>query len=136
MQHIEYLSVEELTEIPGIGEITAKAIYDYFNTPAKRETYDWLKTAGVNLRSDIYGPDGPKQAHTNGITLVITGTLPGISRNDAKAYAESRGYTVAGSVSKKTDYLIAGENAGGKLAKAESLGVKVITWDQFISKNN
>ena len=48
--------------------VSPKAIYDYFNPPAKRETYDWLKTAGVNLRSDIYEPDGPKQAHTNGMT--------------------------------------------------------------------
>ena len=124
---IASLSVEELLAFDGIGETTAIAIRNYFSNPDNRTVIGQLHRLGVNIVSRSYGvsENGP----LTGMTFVITGTLPNMSRDEAKKLIEDNGGKVSGSVSKKTTYLLAGEAAGSKLTKAQSLGVTVISED-------
>lgn len=117
-------SEEELDAIDGIGAKTASGIVAFFAEPRNRAAVDALFELGMKPRA----PERPAagEAVFAGKTFVITGTLPTLKRDEAKELIESKGGKAAGSVSKKTDYLVAGEEAGSKLAKAESLGVKVI----------
>lgn len=117
---------EELMRLDGIGEISANAIQDAWTNPKFRERVDMLAKHGVNMTS-LRTVQAPKGTILNGLTFVITGTLPNMTREDAKALIENNGGKVSGSVSKKTNYLLAGEAAGGKLAKAKDLGVKIIS---------
>ena len=124
IEKIADASVEEMVEVDDIGEITAKCIYTYFHEPANREILHRLKEYGVNtvkeqqsLASDAF----------LGKTFVITGTLPTMSRKEAQSFIEENGGKVTGSVSKKTDYLLAGEAAGSKLDKANALGIPVLS---------
>lgn len=117
--------VERLVEIDGIGEKTAQGIVSFFEIRSNAENLDRLFELGMDpLAPEI--PSG-EAAIFDGMTFVITGTLPTLKRDEAKALIESRGGKVAGSVSKKTTYLLAGESAGSKLAKAEKLGVEVLS---------
>jgi DNA ligase (NAD+) len=114
----------ELMAIDGIGEIVAEAIVDFFAEEHNREAVERLKAAGVD-------PQPLEKQETNspvaGKTVVFTGTLETMTRPEAKARAESLGAKVAGSVSKKTDYVVAGAEAGSKLKAAAELGVKVLS---------
>ena len=125
IHEIENLSVQELISHDGIGETTAEAIRSFFDGEENRQMVRELEELGVNMVSTTYGEDngGP----LSGMTFVITGTLPGMSREEAKALIERNGGKVSGSVSKKTTYLLAGEAAGSKLTKAQSLGVPVLS---------
>lgn len=116
--------VAELMSINGIGSTSAQAIYDYFHGSGL-ETLQRMKKIGINTVSAEYGK-GAIEGPLTGLTFVITGTLPNMSRNDAKALIEANGGKCSGSVSKKTSYLLAGEDAGSKLEKATTLGVPVI----------
>ena len=120
-------SEEELEQVEDVGSITAKAVRAYFASQQNRQILDRLKTAGVRtaLNEDESAGEG-RQGGLSGLTFVITGTLPGMDRKEAAALIEKNGGKVTGSVSKKTDYLLAGESAGSKLAKAQSLGIPVI----------
>jgi DNA ligase (NAD+) len=114
----------ELLDVPDVGPVLAEAIHDFFAEPHNREVIVALQQAGVHWKE---GP--PRRAASGpltGRTFVLTGTLPTLSRDDAKAMLEAAGATVAGSVSKKTDYVVAGADAGSKLAKAQTLGVAII----------
>ena len=125
-------SEEELVLVDDVGEITAKAIRTYFSSEQNREILRRLKEEGVNT---LLKEDGAAQAETQkfaGLTFVITGTLPTMDRKAAAALVEQLGGKVSGSVSKKTSYLLTGEAAGSKLAKAESLGVPVIDEAEFL----
>ena len=102
---------------------TANAIWTYFRTPESVEKYNELRALGVNTVSQSYGKSG---GVLSGMTSVITGTLPNMGREEAKALIEANGGKCSGSVSKKTSYVLAGEAAGSKLTKAQSLGVPVI----------
>ena len=130
---LELLTEEELEKIEGIGGITARtfcsALRDYDNMLMIRD----LDRLGVNLKSKSYGktPFDESGAYLLGLTFVITGTLPTMKREEAAALIEAAGGKVAGSVSKKTDYLICGENAGSKLDKAKALGTKIINEEEF-----
>lgn len=121
---------DELCSLDGVGTVTADAILDFWKDPEMRTRYGALKAAGVNVES-------PAAASGNGAltgkTFVITGTLPGMSREEAKKLIEDNGGKVSGSVSKKTAYLLAGDAAGGKLAKAKDLGVEVISEDSLMA---
>jgi DNA ligase (NAD+) len=110
-------------EMPGVGPVIAESISAFFNEPRNQTLLDALKAAGVNqTEPNAADADGPLA----GKTYVLTGSLPTLSRSQAAALIEEAGGRVAGSVSKKTDAVIAGEDAGSKLEKAKSLGVEVI----------
>ena len=115
-------SVEELCAIPDFGEITALCVVNYFSHEQNRALCRRLTEAGLVTKSTA-APTGDRYA---GKTFVLTGTLPTMSRDEASALIKAQGGKVSGSVSKKTDYVVAGEAAGSKLTKANELGVTVI----------
>jgi DNA ligase (NAD+) len=118
-------AMEQLLEVNDVGPVVAEAIHNFFSEPHNRLVIDQLRAAGVTWPE---GPPAPRtpQGALAGMTVVLTGTLPSLSREDAKAMLEAAGAKVAGSVSKKTNYVVAGADAGSKLAKAEELGIDVI----------
>jgi DNA ligase (NAD+) len=117
-------SVEQLLEVPDVGPIVAEAVHTFFQQPHNREVIEQLRACGVTWPE---GDPAPRAAlPLAGKTFVLTGTLPTLSRDDAKERLEAAGAKVAGSVSKKTDYVVAGEEAGSKLAKAQELGIAVL----------
>ncbi len=120
-------TVDEITEIEGYGEVMAQSVVSYFERQESRDIIEKLKNAGVMLYEEV------KETTDlfKGKTFVLTGTLPTYSRNEAKAIIEENGGKVSSSVSAKTDYVLAGEDAGSKLTKANSLGVTVISEDEF-----
>ena len=123
-------TVEELDAIHEIGLTVAVSVFNFFQNPRSREVIERLKASGV--KTEI---DGDSAANFNenfaGKTFVLTGKLDGFSRDEAASLIEERGGRVSSSVSKKTDYVVAGSDAGSKLTKAESLGVKVLSEDKF-----
>lgn len=131
MTAIQSATQEKLEQIEGIGPKIAENIYLFFQNPAKQQIIDRLTEAGLNteaLPEEIPSTDNTQVANK---TFVITGTLPTYSRSEAKALLEKAGAKVSGSVSSKTDYLLAGEAAGSKRAKAESLGVTIISEEEL-----
>jgi DNA ligase (NAD+) len=125
-------SVAELTAVFGIGQVVAEGIRRFFDDEHTRDTLDHLVDAGVTAEAPQPGaPAEPAEGPLSGKTLVVTGTLVGYSRQEAEAAIRAAGGHPAGSVSKGTDYLVAGDKAGSKLAKAESLGVPVLDEDGF-----
>ena len=121
-------TLEELTEIEGIGAVLAESIKDYFSNETTIKMINDLKELGVNTISLTEKFDN----RFEGKTFVITGTLEGYSRNEMTELIEKHSGKVSGSVSKKTDYLLAGEDGGSKLTKAQSLGVKIITLQEIL----
>ncbi len=119
--------IEELTKIPDIGAITAEFILDWFKNPQSQDLIGRLREAGVSFESK----EEKKDARFAGLTFVLTGSLSKYTRDEASAIIESYGGKSSGSVSKKTSYVLAGENAGSKLQKAETLGIKIISEDEF-----
>jgi DNA ligase (NAD+) len=119
-------SVEQLLEVEDVGPVVAASIHTFFGQPHNREVVEQLRAAGVTWQEhDGRAADtGPKPLA--GKTLVLTGTLPTLSRDEAKALIEGAGGKVSGSVSKKTDWVVAGAEAGSKLDKARELGVAVV----------
>ena len=121
-------TVEELCEIEDFGEITAESVYDFFSHPQNRELCRKLTEAG--LETDV--KKQVKSVKFEGMTFVLTGTLPTMTRDEAKAIIEENGGKTSGSVSKKTSVVLAGEEAGSKLTKAQALGVKIIDEEEFL----
>lgn len=122
-------SMEQLVEVNDIGEISAKAIYQYFHDAKSKELLERMQKHGVNMvRLQAAGSDDVLANHT----FVITGTLPTMGRKEAAELIELHGGKVSSSVSKKTNYLLAGENAGSKLDKANALGVTVLTEEELL----
>jgi DNA ligase (NAD+) len=118
---------ERFTEVPGIGPTVAAALGRWFADPATRDVLLELVEVGIVperpiVRESSAGGIGP----LDGLTLVVTGTLEGFSRPEAEEAIRAAGGKPAGSVSKKTDYLVAGESAGSKLVKAQELGVPIL----------
>ncbi len=120
---------EELCEINEVGNIMAESIVKFFDNQQARDLIEKLKAVGVNMESDYEENEDNRFA---GMTFVLTGTLPTMSRNEASEIIESFGGKVSGSVSKKTTYVLAGEEAGSKLDKALELGINVIDENQFL----
>ena len=118
-------SVEQLLEVPDVGPIVAASIHTFFAQPHNREVVEQLLAAGVAPKESA-GEADDRPRPLLGKTLVLTGTLPTLSRDAAQALIEEAGGKVSGSVSKKTSYVIAGEEAGSKLEKARALGVAVL----------
>ncbi len=119
-------SPEQLLEVPDVGPVVAQSIHQFFAQPHHREVVAQLRAAGVQWQEGDGTADSGAPRPLLGKTLVLTGTLPTLSRDDAKALIEAAGGKVAGSVSKKTSFVVAGEEAGGKLDKARELGVVVL----------
>lgn len=118
---------EELTQIDDIGAITSKFIVEWFSLPQSRHLINRLREAGVSFESR----EEIKDSRFAGLTFVLTGTLSTYTRDEASAIIEGFGGKTSSSVSKKTSYVLAGENAGSKLTKAESLGIPVIDEREF-----
>ena len=127
MDALQNASVEDISKIEGFGGIMAQSVAQYFAMPQTAELIEKLTALGLNMKSlkeiesDIF----------KGKTFVLTGTLPTYTRNEAAAIIEKFGGKVSSSVSKKTDYVLAGEEAGSKLKKANDLGVMVIDEAKF-----
>ena len=121
--------VESIQQVRDIGSIGSQAIYEYFRDDVNRDILRRLKEYGVNMELQDTGIVDDVLA---GKTVVVTGTLPTLSRNDAKNLIEAHGGKAAGSVSKKTDYVLAGEAAGSKLVKAQELGITIIDEAEFL----
>ena len=120
-------TVEELTEINDVGAVTAQCIVEYLAQPQAQDLIRQLREAGVNMKSTTELVD----QRFSGMTFVLTGTLTQFDRKMAEDLIEKRGGKAAGSVSKKTTYVVAGEAAGSKLQKAEELGIPVLTEEEF-----
>lgn len=118
-------TVEQLTATEDIGEVIAQSVRGWFDNPRNRELIERLRRASLNFASNTYAPQTTSSAIA-GKTFVLTGTLPTLKREEATARIEAFGGKVTSSVSKKTDYVVAGTDAGSKLAKAQELGVTVI----------
>jgi DNA ligase (NAD+) len=116
---------DELQQVNEVGPRVAEAITEYFSEPRNRELVERLRKAGLQFR----GQKKQRGTKLAGKTFVLTGTLPNLSREDAKKLIENEGGKVSGSVSKKTDYVVAGADAGSKLDKARDLKIAVIDED-------
>ena len=125
---LQHASLEDLTAVPDIGETTAQNILDYFASPQSQDLIDRLRVAGVNFMSTNQVTD----TRFAGKTFVLTGALSLFTREEATEKIESFGGKAASSVSKKTTYVVAGENAGSKLRKAQELGVPVLSEQEFL----
>ena len=121
-------SEEELTAVPDVGAITAKSIRDWFSSPQSRDLIERLRAAGVNFTAQQQVTD----RRFAGLTFVLTGALSLFTREEATEKIEQCGGKAASSVSKKTSYVVAGENAGSKLKKANELGVPVLSEQEFL----
>lgn len=121
---------EEIKQVADIGEISAKLVYEFFHDEENIALLNKLKEANVNMAEEKTEKTSDK---FQGLTFVLTGTLEAMGRSEASEIIQSLGGKASGSVSKKTSYVIAGANAGSKLTKAESLGVKIITEQEFLA---
>lgn len=124
MEHLKEASVQQLTEVHDIGEVSAQCIRSFFADEKNRKMLERLKQYGVNMKAE---ETETIESALTGKTVVITGTLPTLGRKEAAELVEKYGGKASGSVSKKTDYVLAGENAGSKLTKAKELGVPVLS---------
>lgn len=122
-QNLRRASLEDLVQVEDIGEVVAENILDYFQDKNISSAIDRLLSKGIKIRE---GDFSNKSSDLEGLTFVITGTIEGYKRDDLKILLEDKGAKAAGSVSKNTDYLLAGEKAGSKRDKAEELGIKIL----------
>ena len=124
---LETATLEELTAIDDIGEITAYSLLEWMSSPQSRHLISRLREAGVNMTATDRGDD----QRFAGMIFVLTGALERFTRDEATELIEARGGKAASSVSKKTTYVVAGESAGSKLRKAQELGIQILTEDDF-----
>jgi DNA ligase (NAD+) len=130
LESLSMATLEELQEIEGVGPNIARAIVDWFNRPANRNLLQKFKSVEVWPQGEIKSGSDEAQI-LKGLTFVVTGSLINFSRDEIKALILDYGGKVGSSVSRNTDYLILGENAGSKLEKAQQLGVKIINEHDF-----
>ena len=123
LENLAKANSEEIAQIDGLGQVISKSLVTYFDSQGAQELLAELKEAGVNLT--YLGQVAREDAALSGLTVVLTGKLERLKRSEAKAKLESLGANVAGSVSKKTNLVVAGSDAGSKLAKAQELGIEV-----------
>lgn len=135
LDDLRHASLEQLTNIPDVGPVIAKSLFLWCNDGRNKELIRRLRKAELNFQSALFHPAaaaGPLAGHT----LVLAGTLPNLTRDQASARIEAAGGRVSGSVSKKTSYVIAGDQAGSKLDKARKLGVKIIDEAELLRISN
>ncbi len=121
-------SLEELERVNEVGPRVSQAIREFFDEPRNRDLVERLRAAGLTFTAE----KKKRSTQLEGLTFVLTGTLPNLSREDAKSKIEAAGGRVSGSVSKKTNYVVAGEEAGSKLDKAQSLSVPILDEDGLL----
>lgn len=126
-------SEEDMVAVNDIGPISAHCVYEYFRQTHNQQVVQKLKAAGVNMEQEIVTAS-KEGLPLSGQTVVITGTLPDMSREEAAQLIQANGGKVTGSVSKKTTFLLAGENAGSKQTKAETLGIPILTLEELQTK--
>lgn len=131
LEALQKASPGQLMEIDGMGEVSSASVADFFGAPSNRDMILRLKLAGVAPRPVAVKPRAALPLA--GLTFVLTGTLSGVSREEAQEKIEGLGGKTSGSVSKKTSFVLAGSDAGSKLAKAEDLGVAVLDWDGLLA---
>jgi DNA ligase (NAD+) len=129
MDRIISAGLDELQQAEEVGPKVAESIFQFFREPRNRDLVDRLRAAGLQFE---YQSTRPKGGPLKGLTFVLTGTLPTLSRDDAKKLIETAGGKVASAVSAKTSYVVAGEDAGSKLDKAGTLGIRVIGEEQLL----
>jgi DNA ligase (NAD+) len=122
-------SAEQLQQAEEVGPKVAEEVAAFFSERRNLELIERLRAAGLHF---TYQSTRPKSGPLHGLTFVLTGTLPTLSREDAKRMIEAAGGKVSGSVSRKTKFVVAGEDAGSKLDKAKELGVPIIAEDQLV----
>ena len=130
LQKVREATLEELIAIPDVGDIVAQSVLEFFSYPENHEMIERLLAAGVHPAEAEKKDEGV----FTGMSIVVTGTLPTLSRNDAEERIRQNGGTAASSVSKKTAFVVAGEKAGSKLTKAESLGIEIIDEAEFLRR--
>ena len=133
LDHIAHAGAEDLQRAEEVGPKVAESVYQFFREPRNQELVERLREAGLKFEYEVKRKKG---GPLHGLTFVLTGTLPNLTREDAKRLIESTGGKVSGSVSRKTNYVVAGEDAGSKLDKARSLGVEVIGEQGLIDLTN
>jgi len=119
-------SLEELQEVEDVGPRVGQAVIDFFQEPKNQQLLADLRQAGLRFAEEKIAPSAAVQTQLSGKTFVLTGTLPALTRDEAAALIQQFGGKVVGSISKKTDYVVAGEKAGSKLKKAQFLGLAVL----------
>jgi DNA ligase (NAD+) len=124
-------SLEELQRAPEVGPVLAESVRAFADEPRNRALIAKLSAAGVNTVTTLPEPTQAKAGPLAGKTFVLTGTLSAMTREDATSVLEQLGAKVSGSVSRKTDYVVAGDEAGSKLEKARQLGIEVLNEDGF-----
>ena len=130
LQPLLEASEAALLQVPDVGPVVARSVRQFLDEAHNREVIAALLRAGVSWpRSE----PAPRRAAGATKTFVLTGTLSGMSRDEARAAIEAKGHKVAGSVSKKTDYVVAGEDAGSKLDKARALGIRILEEKEFMA---
>lgn len=134
LRELEKASYEELVAINDVGDITAKSIVDFFALVENHNILERLELAGVNFLS--MANELSENQIFSGLTFVITGTLPTLGRTDMEELVKKHGGKVSSSVSKNTNFLIAGENAGSKLTKAQDLGIMILTENEVLDRIN
>ena len=132
LEKIKEANIFDLTSVNDIGEVTAEYIVEWFSSPQSEHLLSLLMNAGVNTESK----EEPVGTKLSGKTFVLTGTLPTLKREEAKALIEKAGGKVSGSVSAKTSVVLAGEAAGSKLTKAQELGIQIISEEEFLKMLN
>jgi DNA ligase (NAD+) len=129
MDAIANASLEELQQAEEVGPKVAESVFQFLREPHNQQLIERLRAAGLQFE---YQTTRPKAGPLKGLTFVLTGTLPNLSRDEAKSRIEAAGGKVTGTVSKKTHYVVAGSDAGSKLDKAQELGVKIVTEQQLL----
>lgn len=132
LENIMNATAEEISDIEGFGEVMAQSVYEALREPHMTELIRHLESCGVNTKFEKTASD----EKLRGLTFVLTGTLPTMKREEAKELIEKSGGKVSGSVSKKTSYVLAGEEAGSKLTKAQQLGIPIISEEEFLNMIN
>lgn len=129
MEALQNATYEQLIALPDFGDIMVRDILDFFSREENKALIERLKEAGVNMKSKV--SDTKKDDRFAGKTFVLTGTLPSMTRDEATRIIQMYGGKVSGSVSKKTSYVLAGEEAGSKLTKAQDLGITILSEEEF-----
>ena len=127
---------EQLSAVNEIGDVIAESVAQFFANPAGKHIVAELKSVGLDPQQEVVKPEAMASLPLSGKTVVITGTLPTLQRPDAEALVVKNGGKASGSVSKKTSFVVAGESAGSKLTKAQSLGIEVIDEAEFLKRVN